>query len=309
MLYDILPPLFLFVSLGGIILIVSRVVARIKRQELSRAIQTEGMRSGAPAHQLLEPGRNRIRLASNRAAAAALALARWLRDRRQEKKEVPATGIRQPHSSWRDRLVAASRRLRKPAVPTSTPLAEIPAPKITVRALKRPFPEEKPPEKARRSARKSPLESAETAVEQGHFSAAEDMLVPFIAKHPDSVPAYILLGRAAIGQHAWEEAIEIFDQVLRVDPAAREAYAWLGRAALKAGRLTRALEALQRALDADPANTRVLKDLLTLAQHMDNKILQKTVIERLLALEPDNPRAHAAADALDEAKLKQKAQV
>src|SRR4029079_1837483 len=68
MLYNILPPLFFFLSFGGIILVMSRVVMRVKRQQFSHAIKMEAQNttSFASADHILNPGKAGVQLLKNR---------------------------------------------------------------------------------------------------------------------------------------------------------------------------------------------------------------------------------------------------
>lgn len=308
MLYDIAPPLLFFASLGGIILVVSRVVVRMKRLEFSEAIQTEGARVSRPAHQLLNPQESRIKLMQSRLAAAGASL-----------KKV----IRPPHSSsWReranaayhglsDRLRRALPRRRRRAAPAPTPLPA-PAPRVQLRRV-----EEKPTPPAaaprvettaqrlqalvrKQRATTSPVAEAQAALSAGNLSQAEDILVSYIVKHPKNTVAYLLLGEIAAKREAWSEAVEILEQVIRLDAAAPGAYAKLGEVALQAGRVTRALEALQRAHDLEPENIAVLKNLLKIAQRLDNRVLQKSVLQKLIVVAPDDSDVHLAAQASEE---------
>jgi hypothetical protein len=69
MLYDILPPLFLFASLGGIILVVSRVVLRMRRQKLSHEIQSVATATEGPVdNKIFQPGKKGVTLVKNRLA-------------------------------------------------------------------------------------------------------------------------------------------------------------------------------------------------------------------------------------------------
>lgn len=347
MLYDVLPPLLLFASLGGIILVVSRIVVRMKRLELSEAIQTEGQRTTQPAHQLLNPKAGRIKLMQSRLAAAGSSvkqsvaslkdLPARVRSARHEKSlaaepeadDAPATGniIAPPRSSWRERLGGVTQKLRTvvprrrrravpsaPAhsfIPSATPPPPAAPPKIQLRHIEEPSATSPAPRVEttaqrlqalvrRQRATTSPVAEAQAALENGNLSQVEDILVPYLVKHPKNTMAYMLLGEVAAKRESWSEAMEIFEQVVRLDAAAPNAYAKLGEAAWHAGRFTRALEALQRAHDVEPENVPVLKHLYKISQRMDNRVLQKSVLERLQALAPDDEEVRLAVTAAQE---------
>ncbi|MEX1112747.1 MAG: hypothetical protein WEC84_04760 [Candidatus Andersenbacteria bacterium] len=138
-----------------------------------------------------------------------------------------------------------------------------------------------------------PLGEAAEAIHAEQYEKAEDILVPYIVQHSREAKAYMLLGKAALGREAWEEAMEIFEQVLNIDDAQKGARAGLGHAALKIGKMTVALSSLQRAHDEDGGDPQVLQDLLTIAQRMDNKVLARSVKEDLAKIEFDAIREQA----------------
>jgi hypothetical protein len=121
------------------------------------------------------------------------------------------------------------------------------------------------------------LEKAERIIGENKFDEAEDMLVPHIMKHAGDTRAYMLLGEASM-------AMEIFQQVVKMNNEESEAYAKLGHSALQAGNYTVAIQALQRARDNDPENISIREDLLFIARRMDNKVMVRGVTEELVAL-------------------------
>ena len=137
----------------------------------------------------------------------------------------------------------------------------------------------------KKELKKSPLQEAAEALEHLQTKRAEDLLVPYIVKHPKDTDAYMMLGRAAINRHAWNEATEIFEQVIKLKPETEGCYAALGQAALEAGNLTKAIQTLQRAHDQNPQNVFVIKCLLQIASRMDNRPLQQSLNLELQQLE------------------------
>src|SRR3989344_3283951 len=73
MLYDVLPPLALFISFGGIIVLVSRVVLRLRNTQLTQQIHAEVAAGSTPVHEesLLGPGTKGVHLVKNRLVHAA----------------------------------------------------------------------------------------------------------------------------------------------------------------------------------------------------------------------------------------------
>jgi tetratricopeptide (TPR) repeat protein len=131
------------------------------------------------------------------------------------------------------------------------------------------------------------LEQAKKALEQDQAKKVENILVPYIVKHPKDTAAYMMLGKAAICRKDWTEAAEIFEQVTRIRPETKGCYAALGEAAYEAGNLTKAIEALQRAHDQNPQDIAVIKRLIKIATRLDNQPMQRSLTEELKTLVQD----------------------
>lgn len=148
--------------------------------------------------------------------------------------------------------------------------------------------------RAKKEDSKSAMVRAAAALAAGRLSEVEDILVPYLAEHSDDKHAYMILGRAAVMQNNWDEAIEIFQQVIKIDDGTKGAQAYLGHAALQSGHLTLALQSLQRAHEQEPDNIDVLKNLLKIAQRQDNKVLKKVVVGQLKELKKTDKVSPAA---------------
>lgn len=387
MLYDILPPLFLFASFAGIIIIVSRVVLRVRRQQFSEHVQSHGAVAAIPSNDVFKPEKQGVKLAKNRlslipqmiknSGSNTKAYLQQRRERKQEKKTLRAAaklqaqepvktsaevaqsqeeqtpgGISMPTSSWRTKISSLGERskqrvgllknrvnerfthaseeeIAQESIETKEPVKpqlrlsttdEAPKPAIlrtveppvqrtvkTTRFTKKVVEEQPPvevtavPEESVETSRSrslknlfgkkeaggkqdSALAQARNAIKESQYDKAEDILIPYIVQHSRDAKAYMLLGRAALGRAAYDEAVEIFQQVLKINPDQKGAHAGMGRAALSQGKMTLALQSLQRALNEDPTNLEVLKDLLTIAKRMDNRVLQASVQEQLADL-------------------------
>jgi len=308
MLYDVLPPLVFFASLGGIILVVSRVVLRIRKEQFADSLQATMHRARAARSskiedlaQIIGPSKKSVRVIKNRIALINHAV--------QNNAARFGTSIQALGGKSRQALTnkivalkefAAERRaakLKKDKVSsrTSSPTK----PKLTAVETKPSDTTQQEESKTKRDdvissqnkkkffAKKkvaSPLKQARQALDTDNHEKAEDVLVPYLAKHPKETRAYMMLGEIAMARHDWEEAMEVFEQVVSLDPRAKGGYAGLGRAALEAGKFTRAIEALQRAHDADPSNTTIIRQLLKIARRMDNAPMQHSLLEELLAI-------------------------
>lgn len=342
MLYDILPPLFLFISFGGIIILVSRVVLRLRHVQFSEDIQAE-VNSKKPIHEesLLRPEEAGVKLVKNRLVHAASSTTggifrmfqsagegiRSIRLRRKEAREekqsakvsepeVKGPTIQIPEVGMQDRIAILAQKgkeglssLQKEIasrIPDMKKIREnlprkeeaVVAPKSSpvIRLVRHSGAEETPkvetPQKNgimsqilnKREKDKTVLEKAMEAMEKKDFEKVEDLLIPHIMKHSSDKEAYMLLGKAAIGKESWDEAMEIFQQVIKMDKDMVDAYADLGHAALNAGKFTLAIQSLQHARDMDASNIRIREELLFIARRMDNKVVEKGVLQELQEL-------------------------
>lgn len=381
MLYNILPPLIFFSSLGGIILIVSRVVVRVRNQQLTNTIkQSVAAASARPIRKtkqlarVIGPNQKSVRAMKNRLTLMTHTMRQSLSSVRREIKhkrklrlskkqiiteetvteEVPSSAsstnsdaIQLPQSPFRERIAKMSANFRQAAnrgvaaigtvsqtsmsvlkerrqkrqatkaaeqaIANEPVLADDKAlakPSITLnissldqqQSASRATPKNKATEtrsasgkqttnlhklfkkKETTAAQLSALDKARQALALGKYHKVDDIMVPYLVKHPRDIPGYMLLGKAAAQQENWTEAVEIYEQVVRLNPTNKGLYAALGEAAFKTGKFTKAIEYLQRAHNDDPTNIAVIEYLLTIAQHMDNTTMQRSLTEELTEL-------------------------
>ncbi|MDA1169029.1 MAG: tetratricopeptide repeat protein [bacterium] len=330
MLYDVLPPLLLFISFGGIIIVFSRVILRMRHVQFSEDIQAE-VDSKIPIHEesLLRPDQHGVTLVKNRLGHMLRSVGSSIvsmKSRRQEAKQkkaveiiaVKSSLVQMPEVGLQDKLLLLAQRGREGLsslqkeianrIPDMQAIRErmpriketkeevLPVPKSSpaIRLVRHTGVEEqstatvKPSQKAgimsqllKKDKEKTTLEQATEALGKNDFERVEDILIPHIMKHSSDTKAYMLLGKAAIGKESWDEAMEIFQQVIKIDKEMVDAFADLGHAALNAGRFTLAIQSLQHARDMDSKNIRIREELLFIARRMDNKVVEKGVLEEL----------------------------
>lgn len=388
MLYNVLPPLIFFMSLGGIIIVISRVVLRLRQQQLATDLQSHVTRVSRTRLNkvqdlagLLAPNQISVHSFKNRLSflvhnikntwhKSRQDVTEWRTKRAQAKtvkkqplvSSAPAkspkpnaglAAITPPNSFVRNKLSAIANRVKQVRLPstakiterttaklrtakdklvslsahpslqrssksltkhqdieeiladpsdssvpdkakqspvlrivnTDEPSAAKPAPSPVMAKMGQPVKASSLSQLFKKELKKSPLQEAAEALEQLQTKRAEDLLVPYIVKHPKDTDAYMMLGRAAISRHAWNEATEIFEQVIKLKPETEGCYAALGQAALEAGNLTKAIETLQRAHDQNPQNVFVIKCLLQIARRMDNRPMQQSLNLELQQLE------------------------
>ena len=329
MLYDVLPPLALFLSFGGIIILMSRVLFRMRNQQLAHEMHVEVASSNETAPEsLLKPGTAGVHLVKNRLVHAVKSVRTSAEDTIEKIQEgagrmkEKAGQIEMPQANFREKIAELAQRGRQGVFSLGKGISSrMPNPKARLAAMREKIqttPSQDTEEakvtptirlvrhtpsgvshseptksgimssiRRRETKQEGPLEQAQHAITTKKFDVAEDILVPYIMKHASDAKAYMLLGNVAIGKESWEEAIEIFGQVIKLDRTNCEVYAQLGHAALNAGKFTQAIEALQHARDLDATNIQVREELLFIARRMDNKVVEKGVLEELQQLKEE----------------------
>ena len=275
--YEVLPPLAFFVSLGGIILVVSRVMVRLRREQYANSVQAavahvQSHRSAGlkDLAQIIGPSRKSVHVIKNRLTLL-----------KSTARSSAGTLLSRAHSvAGKANTLKRSLLRRQPA-----PVAQAPdKPKLTIVETPPPAPTPEKKKLFSRPKKLPALQRARAAIEASQLDQAEEILVPYIARHPKNTQAYILLAHVASLQNNWTEALEILQQVVKINPATRGAWAELGRAAYEAGKFTLAIEALQRAHSAEPGNADTVQRLLNIAQRMDNTPMQRSLAAELKAL-------------------------
>ena len=106
-------------------------------------------------------------------------------------------------------------------------------------------------EEAAPNAAATALEEAERLIKAGDYASARAMCEKLIAKSPADADALAALGRIAMLQYRWPDAIRLFDQALcaRTDPVT---LANLGNCYWKTGELDQAEYCLRGALALEP---------------------------------------------------------
>ncbi len=350
MLYNIVPPLIFFGSFGGILVILSRVVLRMRRFQVATAIQAEASSEASVPANLLTPTspglqvmKSRLQVVSasmKQTAAATVATSqRSINALKNMQKQIVM-----PTNRWKEKITsvlpalvsktknitvaivaklrsrraiardASSRPQELTPEPATPPIRVSRSEKVEEEIPTLPIPDEiAPASKAALTTsknfmtqllqREQPLsvyDQAQRALEIADYQQVEDILVPFILEHTHDIKAYMVLGRAFSGKGNYADAMEIFQQVIKLNSQEPGAQAALGLAAFKEGKFTIAVQALQRARDAGSVDHEVLVSLLSIAEHMDNKVLQRSLLEELLTVQPDNQEYIQALTALEE---------
>jgi tetratricopeptide (TPR) repeat protein len=113
------------------------------------------------------------------------------------------------------------------------------------------------------------------------------------------------LGAAAEKESRWKDAVDSYEQAVKADPADYEACEALGLAAIKSEDYAVALEALHHALVLKPQSPNARYDYAWALEKKDYSQDAANELEKLLAQDPDQTRAHLLLGNLYSQKLGQ----
>ena len=107
---------------------------------------------------------------------------------------------------------------------------------------------------ARAQIPSSVYQQAAGALEQGNFSAAEQLLRPALREHPDDPDALGLMGVVLDAQKRYDEAQGFYERGLKLDPHSASLLNNLGNHYLEKGDMARAEEAYLKVVAIDPSH-------------------------------------------------------
>ena len=108
---------------------------------------------------------------------------------------------------------------------------------------------------------RSVVTQARVLLKQGRRRAAVELLVPWVADHPENARAWATLARAHFELDNWADAEETAAQALRLRPDSARHWSNWGMVLRKLGRLDEAERAQYRALSVQPGYERARKEL------------------------------------------------
>ncbi len=130
---------------------------------------------------------------------------------------------------------------------------------------------------------------------KGDQAEAEAQYRLAIRSDPDFGPAYGNLGRLAILREDMQEAVALYRKAIELLPVAQsvEARSSLGHALMRLKRRQEAIEVMQSVLDVDPNHVTALRHLGSMLFFEDRKSDAATYLERLVALISNDPKVLA----------------
>lgn len=124
---------------------------------------------------------------------------------------------------------------------------------------------------------------------EGKYSEAEALLKGYLEKNGEDPLALNILGNIYYETERLEEAIELFQQALTLDPNFIFAYINLGASYKKLGHLEAAKRALLRALEINPSQPEALNNLANIYREEGLLLEAKNLYEKACELNPNIP--------------------
>ncbi len=102
------------------------------------------------------------------------------------------------------------------------------------------------------AAQDATVSQALALIHAGRFTAAHELLEPYVKRHPKELGAQYWLGRAYLGEGNTSAAIEVFEQVLQAKPGSVDSRLWLAAALAEDGQRDAARRELDKVLPKRP---------------------------------------------------------
>ena len=135
------------------------------------------------------------------------------------------------------------------------------------------------------------LQQAVSLHQQGQLDAAEALYREILQTSPRHSHVLQLLGVVAGQRGQPQQAIDLFDQALAIDPANAAAWSNRGNALLELKRHTEALASYDRALAINPGHADALHNRGLTLHNLDRTSEALKSYDRALAIRPDYPQA------------------
>ena len=136
------------------------------------------------------------------------------------------------------------------------------------------------------------MQQAVSLHQQGQLDAAEVLYREILQAAPHHSHALQLLGVIAGQRGHTQQAIDLFDQALAIDPTNAAAWSNRGNALLALKRHSEALASYDRALAINPGHADALHNRGLTLHNLDRTAEALKSYDRALAIRPDYPQAH-----------------
>jgi tetratricopeptide (TPR) repeat protein len=142
-------------------------------------------------------------------------------------------------------------------------------------------------------------EIADNELSLARYDRAEVAAKQAIALDAESYTAYYILGFLRSRTEQWQEAIDHLRKSNRLKPNNPEILRCLGWALFHAGERAQGIVTLERSLNLDNESALTLCDLGVAYLQVQNFTKSKTLFQRALDLDPENPRAQECLQAVE----------
>jgi tetratricopeptide (TPR) repeat protein len=123
-------------------------------------------------------------------------------------------------------------------------------------------------------------------VRSGRSAEAEEVFAELVSTNADSPELNVMLAQAHANQGDFEQAVDLLQRALVLDPQVAEAHGTLGEIFMRTGELEEAERELRSELRMHPGDTRTMYTLATVLDMAQKPSEAMTLLESLLVLEP-----------------------
>lgn len=131
---------------------------------------------------------------------------------------------------------------------------------------------------------------AQVSIAEGYYEDAIPLLQKGLAIAPHNAALLSALGQSYFRSDNVNKAMAVFQQVVAIQPSAR-AYGFLGLSHASLGRFDQALQDFENGLKLDPGNSFCLFNLGYIAQQKGNDTTAENMYEKVLRTDPNFPNA------------------
>ncbi len=134
------------------------------------------------------------------------------------------------------------------------------------------------------------LQDAENLAKAEDYTSAENKYIEILGLEAKNIDAYRGLGDLYLLQKQFQNAIQTFKHIIKLDKNDSLAYFELAEVFMRLEDYDNALNNLNKALEIEPVNPKYLDLLLTISIIIKNKEMAKEGLTRLKAINPENAK-------------------
>jgi predicted TPR repeat methyltransferase len=136
------------------------------------------------------------------------------------------------------------------------------------------------------------MEMAVEAMSKGHLAPAIEMFRQIVAVNPDFERAWVLLGVATFHKHGAKAALEAMGDAVKAVPSSGSLHNNLGNIHVELGDIDSAVDAYDKAIEVAPEHPDAYANLAAIVRHAGNEQFAERLLRTALKLNPELGVAH-----------------